>query len=282
MNNCEELKKRVGIKTVLESFNLFPIKDNPKSAFYFALDRLERTASLSVNFVTNVAFDFGTGKSYDIISIVQTINKCNVSEALKYLSALDISVKLDHYSSLPATTKNYKITNVWDLKHPSLINYLKSRKVYEQKQLVKEIHYTFNHKKYFGIGFRNNSDGFEIRNQYSKMCLGKKDVTIICSQSNSGKEILVFEGFFDFLSFKNSFNEITDVDFLVLNSTAMFFKAEKKLQDYNKISLFLNNDKTGVTLKSKIQQQFDNVEDCSMLYGDYNDLNEWLCNDARL
>ena len=39
----------------------------------------------------NRAFDFGTGKSYDVISIVQAINKCSVSDALKYLERLDFS-----------------------------------------------------------------------------------------------------------------------------------------------------------------------------------------------
>ncbi|MFC4163873.1 toprim domain-containing protein [Epilithonimonas zeae] len=276
--NCDEIKNRVGIRAVLESFNLFPVKDNPRSAFYFAVDRLERTASLSVNFVKNVAFDFGTRKSYDIISIVQTVKKCNVSEALKYLSALDNSVNVDQNNSFSDICKKYQITNVSDIKHPSLVKYLKSRKVYEQKHLVKELHYTFSHKKYFGIGFKNNSGGFEIRNQYSKICLGSKDVTTIISQSTSYNEILVFEGFFDFLSFKAIGYEISDVDFLILNSTSMYFKAERKLLDYKKISLFLDNDTNGIALKSKFQQQFDNVEDCSMLYRDFNDLNEWLCN----
>ena len=82
--NCAQANK-VPIRLVLESFSVFPSKGNPKTAFYFAIDRVEKTPSLSVDFVTNKAFDFGTGRNYDIVSIVQTLKKCSVSEALKYL-----------------------------------------------------------------------------------------------------------------------------------------------------------------------------------------------------
>lgn len=61
--NCEEIKQKVGIRTVLESFDLFPVKENVKTAFYLALDRDEKVPSLSVDFVKNKAFDFGTGKA---------------------------------------------------------------------------------------------------------------------------------------------------------------------------------------------------------------------------
>ena len=58
----------------------------------------------------------------------------------------------------------------------------------------------------------------------------------------------------------------------------MFFKVEEKLKQYEKISLFLDNDKNGKSVKSKIQSQYKNVEDCSLIYHDFKDLNEWFCN----
>ena len=96
--------------------------------------------------------------------------------------------------------KNYKIIKVKEIQHAALLEYLKSRKVESQIEFLKEIHYQMKDKKYFGIGFKNDSDGFEIRNAYSKICLGKKDISTIKSNS---KSLRIFEGFFDFLSFKN-------------------------------------------------------------------------------
>lgn len=98
--NCKNIKEKVGIRSVLESFGLFPLKENRKTAFYFALDREEKIPSLSVDFKNNQAFDFGTGRSYDVISIVQLIKKCSVSDALKYLSQF-VGIREKSSSKIP-------------------------------------------------------------------------------------------------------------------------------------------------------------------------------------
>ena len=277
--NCQNIKQKVGIRSVLESFGIFPVRENPKTAFYFALDREEKISSLSVDFVKNKAFDFGNGKSYDVISIVQLIKKCSVSEALKYLSTLDFSVQNElKYHETTGQTCN-QILEIKEIQHPALIQYLKSRRVFEQKHRVKEIHYELKGRKYFGIGFQNKSGGFEIRNPQSKICLGKKDVTLIVNDNNLKNEILIFEGFFDYLTYRNlDKSDNSNCDFLILNSTAMLFKVKEKLKDYEKISLFLDNDKNGKSVKLKIKSQYKNVEDCSLIYHNFKDLNEWFCN----
>jgi 5S rRNA maturation endonuclease (ribonuclease M5) len=273
--NCEQIKVKVSIRRVLESFNLFPAKQNSKTAFYFAIDREEKKPSLCVDFVKNKAFDFGTGKSYDVVSIVQLMNKCSVSEALEYLEKFDIPEK-SVIMSKSESDKNYEILEVKEIEHPALVQYLKVRKVYEQRHLVKEIHYQMNGTNYFGIGFFNNSGGVEIRNKYSKICLGKKDVTFIKNLKNDKKEICIFEGFFDFLTYLNLPNaQNSNSDFLILNSTAMYFKVEEELKAYRKIVLFLDNDTNGKNLTDKITGKYENVEDCSVLYRDFGDLNEW-------
>ena len=72
-------------------------------------------------------------------------------------------------SKLENLSKNYEIFEVKEIQHPALLEYLKMRKVENQKHLIQEIHYQMNNKNYFGIGFKNNSDGYEIRNAYSKI-----------------------------------------------------------------------------------------------------------------
>ena len=276
--NCEEVKEKVNIRTVLESFSLFPVKENRKTALYFALDREEKIPSFSVDFVKNKAFDFGTGKSYDVISIVQQMNRCSVSDALKYLEKFDFSIQENLEIEEIDQSKNYQILKVSEIKHPALIQYLKFRKVLEQRNLIKEIYYELNGKKYFGIGFFNNSGGVEIRSKYSKICLGKKDVTLIKNDLNTSNEIVVFEGFFDYLTFKNLESAESSIsDCLILNSTAMLFKVDKELRAYYKTSLFLDNDDNGITIKQVIRKNYKNVEDCSLLYKDFKDLNEWFC-----
>ena len=279
--NCEQIKEKVSIRSVLESFNLFPEKQNSKMAFYFAIDREEKKPSLCVDFVKNKAFDFGTGKNYDVVSIVQQINQCSVSDALEYLKKFDIPVN-SLKIQMGKSDKNYEILEVKEIEHPALILYLKSRKVFEQRHLVKEIHYQMNGNHFFGIGFYNNSGGVEIRNKYSKICLGKKDVTFINNLDNVKKEICVFEGYFDFLTYLNLPNvQNSNSDYLILNSTAMFFKVEKELKTYRKIVLFLDNDTNGKNLAEKILDKYENVEDCSMLYRHFKDLNEWFIDNQK-
>ena len=212
--NCSEAKN-ISIRAVLESFSLFPSNENSRTAFYLAIDREEKTPSLSVDFSKNTAFDFGTGKSYDSISIVQTMKKCSVSDALKYLEQFNFSFQ-EQNLKLENLPKGYEIIDVKKIQHPALLDYLKNRYVEDQKKWVEEMHYRMNDKNHFGIAFKNDSCGYEIRNSYSKICLGKKDITSI---KNDSKDVRVFEGFFDFLSFKKVENYLQKEtsEYIILN-----------------------------------------------------------------
>ena len=271
--NCSEAKN-ISIKAVLESFSFFPSKENSRTAFYFALDREEKTPSLSVDFIKNTAFDFGTGKSYDSISIVQAVKKCSVSDALKYLEQFNFSFQKQNLK-LENLPKGYEIIDVKEIQHPALIHYLKSRNVEDQKKWVEEIHYRMNDKNYFGIGFKNDSGGYEIRNAYSKICLGKKDITSI---KNDSKDVRVFEGFFDFLSFKKVENylEKETSDYIILNSVSMIYKIKNLLENYKNIELYFDNDEAGTRAVEMIKNDLKNAEDCRVLYSGFKDLNDWL------
>ena len=271
--NCSEAKN-ISIRAVLESFSLFPSKENSRIAFYFALDREEKTPSLSVDFSKNTAFDFGTGKSYDSISIVQTMRRCSVSDALKYLEQFNFSFQ-EQNLKLENLPKGYEIIGVKEIQHPALLDYLKSRNVEDQKKRVEEIHYRMNDKNYFGIAFKNDSGGYEIRNTYSKICLGKKDITSI---KNNSKNVRVFEGFFDFLSFKKVENylEKEPSDYTILNSVSMTHKIKNSLGNYKNIELYFDNDEAGTRAVEMIKNDLKNAEDCRVLYSGFKDLNDWL------
>ncbi len=204
--NCKTANENINIREILESFSLFPSKENLKSAFYFAFDRKERTPSVIVNFGKNTAFDFGTGKQYDNVSLVQAIKKCTVSEALDYLKQFEFSsfernenLKNERISE-KESKPNYEILEIKNVQNSKLIEYLKTRNLESQKSELKEIHYLLHDKKYFGLAFQNDSGGCEIRNPFIKICLGKKDISTV---KNESETLRVFEGFTDYLSFKN-------------------------------------------------------------------------------
>ncbi len=277
--NCKQANENISIREILESFSLFPSKDNRRTAFYLAFDREEKTPSLSVNFEKNTAFDFGTGMKYDNVSLVQGIKTCSVSEALEYLKRFDYSLptKLKIETNNFKPKSGYQILEIKEVEHLSLMEYLKSRKLDSQKSELKEIHYELNGKNYYGLGFKNDSDGYEIRNPYIKLCLGKKDLTSIKNQS---KTLRIFEGFADYLSFKilEKPLEKEPSDYIILNSISMISKVKNQLENYQSVELFLDNDRTGDSVTEILKKQNSNVLDERILFKSHKDLNEFLIN----
>ncbi|ROI07398.1 DNA primase [Kaistella haifensis] len=275
--NCKQANENISIREILESFSLFPSKDNRRTAFYLAFDREEKTPSLSVNFEKNTAFDFGTGIKYDNVSLVQGIKKCSVSEALEYLKRFDYLIptdkKMENEDNKPKS--GYQILEIKEVEHPSLMEYLKSRKLDSLKSELKEIHYELNGKNYFGLGFKNDSDGYEIRNPYIKLCLGKKDLTSVNNQSQT---LRIFEGFADYLSFKilEKSLEKEPSDYIILNSVSMISKVKNQLENYQSVELFLDNDRTGDSVTEILKKQNSNISDERFLFKNHKDLNEFL------
>lgn len=268
--NCKQANTKISIKDVLNSFSLSPSKENSKSAYYFAIDREEKTPSLLVNYVKNFAFDFGTGRKYDNVSIVQCMKQCSVSEALEYLARFSPNFKIETDFS----QSSQQILSIKKVSHPALMEYLKTRKIYTQRNFLVEIHYTINHKKYYAIGFKNNSDGWELRNSFYKGGLLKKDISLI---SNNSKKVCVFEGFMDALSYIE-LNEILEDDILVLNSIALLNKAKIVLEKYDEINLYLDHDRAGEKATRELIFSFPNAKDCSSFYARFKDLNQFLIN----
>ncbi len=275
--NCQQANDNISIREILESFSLFPSKENHKTAFYFAIDRDERTPSLSVDYTKNSAFDYGTGKKYDNVSIVQAIKRCSVSEALEYLEHFDYSKPIkQYYKDVNQSPKsNYQIVEAKSVEHPSLVQYLKNRKLESQISELKEIHYELNRRNYFGIGFKNDSRGYEIRNPHIKICLGKKDITTVGNDTNT---LRIFEGFTDYLSFKiiEQSLEKSSSDYLILNSVSMINRATDLVKNYPTIELYLDNDKTGNEVTEILNRRFTQAQDWRILYKNHKDLNEFL------
>lgn len=279
--NCKTANENINIREILESFSLFPSKENLKSAFYFAFDRKERTPSVIVNFGKNTAFDFGTGKQYDNVSLVQTIKKCSVSEALEHLKQFEFSSfennqnKKNEQNSDKKSKPNHEILEIKNVEHSSLLSYLQTRNLESQKSELKEIHYSLNDKKYFGLAFQNDSGGYEIRNPLIKICLGKKDISRV---KNGSETLRIFEGFTDYLSFKilEKSIEKEPSDYLILNSVSMLFKAKTELENYPKIELYFDNDEVGNLATEQLISLHENISDERILFKNHKDLNEFL------
>lgn len=264
--------------SVIEMLNRsghFAKKMSEKEAWFLSPFRKETDPSFKVSLVLNRWYDFGIGEGGNVIDLVMKLNALNPIEALQNLDNSSFSVHSP--PDYNETDDEVKVLKVVDIQHYALKQYLEYRCIYLYKNEinVKEIHYQLKGRKYFAVGFRNNSQGFELRSKYTKICIGKKDATLI---KNGSERLCVFEGFMDYLSYQNipSFSANSNCDFLILNSVAMVERCNEILAEYSLVELYLDNDIPGKEFSKKIIEKYKQVTDKSYIYSNYKDLNDWL------
>ena len=275
--NCKQFNT-ISLEEVLQNLGHLPTEQSDKEAWFLNPFRPEKHASFKLNKRLNSWYLFSEGIGGNNIDFMKKYLNASISEVLIWADNQNFSSFQNQRTpnrKLENLDRTYEITEVKEIGHPALLEYLKERKVEHQTEFLKEIHYQMNGKNYFGIGFKNNSGGYEIRNAYSKICLGKKDITSIKTGSNS---VRIFEGFFDFLSFKNVENylEKEPSDCVILNSVSMVNKIKNEIENYGNIELYFDNDEAGNRAVEIIRNEKENAEDCRVLYSDFKDLNDWM------
>ncbi|WP_312899990.1 toprim domain-containing protein [Chryseobacterium taichungense] len=275
--NCKQFNI-IPLEEVLLSLGYLPTKQNEKEAWYLNPFSSESEASFKINKNLNYWYLFSEGIGGNNTDFMKKYLNAPINEVLVWAESQNFSSFHNQNiqnQKLENLTKPYEIFEVKEIQHPALLEYLESRKIENQIDFLDEIHYLMNDKNYFGIGFKNDSGGYEIRNKYSKICLGKKDITSI---KNGSDNVKIFEGFFDFLSFKNLKNELgkEPSDYLISNSVSMISNIKNSLKDYENIELYFDNDEAGNRAVEMIKSENENVEDCRGLYSGFKDLNDWL------
>ena len=277
--NCKQFNT-IPLEEVLLSLGHLPTKQNEKEAWYLNPFASESQASFKINKSLNYWYLFSEGIGGTNTDFMKKYLNASVNEVLVWVESQNLSsFQQQNFPNqkLENLPKNYEILDIREIQHSALLEYLTERKVGNQTQFLYEIHYRMKDKNYFGIGFKNDSGGYEIRNKYSKICLGKKDISTI---KNGSESLRVFEGFFDFLSFKNveDFLEKEPADYFILNSVSMTHNIKSSLRNYENIELYFDNDEAGNRAVDMIKNENKKAEDCRILYSDFKDLNDWMIN----
>jgi len=277
--------KKIHITDFLQKIGYVPHTKKESYWMFLALYRDDHDPSLKVDINRNTWKDFGTGRGGGIVDLaMQIYNTNDVSICLKNISSAINFAETPIFSfqkqNISVETKSeIEITKVTALEHPALLQYLQERKINIDvaKEHCKQIHYNIKDKNYFAIGFQNNSGGWELRNKYFKGCSGK-DITTI---DRGGENCLVFEGFFDFLSYATLHPENRLDSVCVLNTVINLPKALPFLRKHKKTSAFFDNDDAGRTAVAELQVEGINVVDESTKYSEYKDLNLYLCSSNK-
>ena len=117
----------------------------------------------------------------------------------------------------------------------------------------------------------------KIRNRYFKGCRGRKNISYLpWARDGPSTECAVFEGFIDYLS-ALTLGIISGADAIILNSVVNVNKVMPYLKDYITINCYLDNDTAGRTALTELTAIYGStVIDRSILYSEFNDLNEFL------
>ncbi len=263
-----------------------PSKIRNNDFWYLSPLRDETVPSFKVNRRINRWYDHGMGRGGNLIDFAILYKNCSLSEFLAgFRNGSPVTMTSTRaLRQRPARRESgIKIVEQRSLRSDSLLRYIQERRVsvHMADRYCRELNYEISGNRYLGIGFPNDGGGFEIRSPDYKLGSSPKDIS---SHGTGSSEILVFEGFMDFLTFRTLHPEIDEsrVDFMVLNSVSFFERAREKMETHQQISLYLDRDRAGSELTMYALSLDDRYRDQSILYKNHKDLNDWAMNPGRL
>ena len=290
--------KRYPIVEYLERKGIKPVRRTPVYALYRSPLRAETHPSFKVDTEKNLWIDYADGRGGGIIDLYMQLEGYTLSEAIRILGR---NVPDTTYSSrmeyVHGTSKLESIRQAAANGRRRLIGISDTLPSHLQKYLTEErciniekatpflrcISYEVRGHHYQAIGFANQSGGYELRDNGSfKGTIAPKDSTPIFIDKLRDKDtdkiqpVCVFEGFMDFLSLLSMKEEVTSVC-LVMNSVSNVARAIRYLNDRHltHIRAFLDNDDAGKRATNDFIRAGFKVEDMSVHYGNFKDLNEY-------
>jgi hypothetical protein len=274
--------KQISIRRYLNNRGITPAKEFGYYGMYHCPYREDRNASFKVDYRKNIWHDFGTNEGGSVVDLVMKMENCSFHEAANRLERgyadMQISSYADNPFSFHGDSPSIVIQNIVPVTHPKLIAWVQERKIDLDlaNRYCREIHYRNRDRDYFSIGFRNDEGGYELNSPPNfKSCISPKDITTIRSNRNT---CLVFEGFWDFLSYLTiQKTEKSEHDVAVLNSVANVQKAMNFLKPHREIYTYLDNDEAGEKTTQEIKSTCLSVHDRSERYTGFKDLNDFLC-----
>ena len=295
----EELSriKRYPIVEYLERKGIKPVRSTPAYALYHSPLRAETHPSFKVDTEKNLWIDYAKGKGGSIIDLCMRLEGCTLLEAIRILgqNAPDIthvprresvqgSSKQESIRQAVSTSGVRRLIEISDTLPPHLLKYLEEDRCINLEKampFLRCISYEVRGQHYQAIGFANQSGGYELRdNGIFKGTIAPKDITPIFA--DRAEPVCIFEGFMDFLSFFSMKEEVIH-HCLVMNSVSNVAKAIRYLNDRHltHIRAFLDNDDAGKRATNDFIRAGFKVEDMSVHYRNFKDLNEYHVHRVR-
>ena len=287
--------KRYPIVEYLERKGIKPVRSTPAYALYHSPFREDTHPSFKVDTEKNLWIDYAEGKGGSIIDLCVRLEGCTLLEAIRQLgrNAPDYtacsSQKADRAmkrSSKPMASASgaRRLTGISGTLPPHLQKYLTEERcinIEKAMHFLRCISYEVGGRHYQAIGFANQSGGYELRdNGMFKGTIAPKDITPIFTDRTD--PVCIFEGFMDFLSFLSMKEEFTN-HCLVMNSVSNVARSIRYLNERQVFTIrtFFDNDEAGRRATEDFVKAGFKVENMSVHYRSFKDLNEYHVHRVR-
>lgn len=249
--------------------------------WYLSPFHQETNPSFKVDRNLNRWYDHSEGFGGDLINFLVLYQNCTPGDVLRQIMEDSLGLaSVKRWDPLPKKAKkenHIRVERTQTLSSYLLLAYLKERRIplAIADRFCVEINYELKGKHYYGIGFKNDLGGYEIRNPIIKTSSSPKGITTI---DNGAKKCAVFEGFFDMLSFVTvkGIDTLKEHNLVVLNAVAFIRQSLDFLDRHEQVLLYLDNDAAGEKFTAKaLEHGGKKYQDCRQLYADYVDVNEW-------
>ncbi|WP_190295354.1 toprim domain-containing protein [Mucilaginibacter rubeus] len=246
--------------------------------------REEAHASFKVNQQLNRWYDFGLAAGGNLVDLGLRYYGCTISELLvRFNDGGGVGAQVLHLRKPVVAEQQLVVTDVRPIFSFPLKNYLHERgiPVAVADEFCVELRYKVGGHELYGIGFKNDAGGYEIRSKIAKSSSSPKEIT---SLNYGASSVQVFEGFFDLLSWRvlHRYDDPHATNLVVLNSVALFKRALPFLESHERVHLWLDNDSAGKRYLNQALALGARYRDECGFYSQFKDLNEWLCRKGLL
>ena len=261
-----------------------PVKKTKNGFLYRAPWREDTHPSLSVTANGKGWHDLATGAHGSVIDLVMhSLNTTEVCRACEEILRHDpgsfsfLQPMLDDGEK--KKEDSFTKFEIIKLQSKGLFAYLYQRKIDLQiaKQFLKEAHYSFKEgdSYLYALAYANDKGGYELRSKLYKGGSSPKWITTHLGIGNA--PTVVFEGFFDMLSFATLCGEVRH-NYIVLNSIVNVPAAIEMLRSMEcKVLLCLDNDQGGNDATRQMINALPSAIDIRSRFAPAKDVNEYLC-----
>jgi len=242
--------------------------------------RIEGNGSFDINKKTGRWTDRGNNNKGDVVDFVMAYKQLSFHDAIDFLIG-EQSLDVESYKPEVREKDAIEILGVELLSNTRLLDYIDSRKISREvavkwlSQATIRFPYGKNPtREYLSLAFKNDSGGYEFRNNFLKVSSSPKNITTI--KSGNDGAILLFEGNPDYLSYLTYYKlDSPPHPTIVLNSLSFLGAIIPMLQ--GKVVIYYGQtDRSAEKSYRRLRSEGITIIDKRYIYKDYKDFNKFL------